>query len=277
MSTVGKSTNSTRVVGNIVATPIPATEYKFFLQGAQPVGSGNVIDISGKGNVGVIDSGTTDAAVWATAGSITSTSAAAGAGKGVSVKAVNLLSPMGFDLSTGKSLLWAFQVKIPVNPTGSALRAVAGSLTGTSGGIVAYVGEASAAYAGRFSVRIRNAAGTNNTYQTPTTAPLINDGALHSIVVFVDGSNKQLTVYVDGAVSAYQNLQDISSIASTVYVPNSDYGIGHYGDPATTGTLGIQTRNHHCIIFDQLPSNATDVVQHLVRNPARVIEDWMIK
>lgn len=277
MPTVGKNTNSTRIAGVLDATPTPAANYRFFLPGAQPVGSGAVLDKSGNGNNGLIEAGTSDAAVWANVGSITTTSAATGTGAGVSVPAVNSLSPMGFDLANGKSLLWALQVKIPTNPTGSALRVIAGSLTGASGGIVLYMGEASAAFAGRVTVRIRNAGGTNNTYNTPTTAPLINDGNIHSVVVFVNGTNKTLTVYVDGTASAYQNAQDISAIAATVQVPNSGYGLGHYGDPSATGTLGTQTRNHHCLIFDTLPSNINSIVQHVVKNPTKVVENWMIK
>lgn len=276
MSTVGKNTNYTKVAGILNNNIIPAQQYRFFLPCAQPAGSGNVTDLSGKLNIGVIDAATTDGAVWANSGSITTTSAAAGVGAGVTIPAQNSLSPMGFDLANGKSMLWVFQVKIPVNPSGAALRTLAGSLTAASGGIVAYVGEASAAFAGRVSIRIRNAGGTNNTYNSPTTAPLINDGNLHTIAVFVNGVAKTLSVYVDGVASAYQTNQDISAIASTVQIPNIGYGVGHYGDPATTGTLGTQTRNHQCLVFDTLPSNINRIVQHIIKNPTKMIESWMV-
>lgn len=275
MSSIGKSTNTSKVVG-VLGKSTPSRFYKFFLPCAQDVGSGSVLDLSGKSNNAIIESATSDAAVWAVAGAVTTTGAATGSGAGVNVPTSQSLSPMGFDLASGKSMLWSFQIKLPTNPTGSALRALCGSLSGASGGIVFYVGEASAAYAGRCSVRIRNAGGSNNTYNNPTNAPLVNDGNFHNIVVWVNGSTKTLSLYVDGILSSYQSNQDISAVSSTVNVPNIPYGIGHYGDPSTTGTTGTQSKNHHCMIFNSVPTNINDLIQQVTINPSKLVEDWMV-
>ena len=275
MSTVGKNTQGSKVQGVIKPTPILTNEYKLYIPAAQPVSSGNAIDLSGNNNIAVIDSGTTDAAVWANAGFITTTLAAPGAGKGLTIQKVSNNSPLQWNMQNGQSLLLAFKLNIPTLPTGSASRQIIGDLS-TVGGLSIVVGEASlAGGAGRLSVRVRDAS-VNNTYAPTSSAPQLVANTTHSVLVWINGVSKQLTVYVDGVVSGMQNSQSLSSITGST-VSNAGFNFGYYGDlAAISGTTGIKVSNVHALVFNTVPNNISSLLSHLILNGSRPIEYGMI-
>lgn len=275
MSTIGKNTQGNKIQGVIKPTPILTNEYKFYIPAAQPVSSGSAIDLSANNNIATIDAGTTDSAVWATPGFMTTTGAAPGVGKGLTVQKVLNNSPLQWNMQNGQSLLLAFKLNIPTLPTGSATRQIIGDLS-LVGGLSIVVGEASlAGGAGRLSVRVRDTS-TNNTYTPNSSAPQLVANTTHSVVVWVNGTSKQLTVYVDGVVSGMQNSQSLSSITGST-VSNAGFNFGYYGDlAATSGTTGVKVSNIHALVFNTVPNNISSLLSHLILNVSRPIEYGMI-
>lgn len=277
MPSVGKTTAGVRAASGVFGSVTPADQYRFFIKAAQPVGSGNAADLSGKGANATIDAGTTDAAVWANAGFMTSTGAVPGAGKGLTVAAVASKSPLNWDLSRGQSLLLAMQVNFPALPTGSASRQFSGDLT-SIGGVSVLVGEASlAGGAGRLAVRVRDSSGNNNTYMPTIAAPLLVAGQTHNVVVWIDGTAKTMTVYVDGVASGFQSAQSLASLVGAT-VANAGFNFGYYGDgAAASGTTNAKFANVHALVFDTVPLNIDQLITLLNRQIVRVVEKRAIK
>ncbi len=278
MPTVGRTTSGVRAASGVSGAVTPAEQYRFFICAAQPAGSGNALDISGKSANAVIDAGTSDAAVWANAGYMTTTGAVPGVGKGLTIPpAAALKSPLDWDLSKGQSLLIAMQVNFPALPSGAASRQFCGDLT-SLGGISLLVGEASlAGGAGRLAARIRDAAGVNNTYVPTIAAPLLVAGQTHTVVIWIDGTAKTLTVYVDGVASGFQTAQSLSSLTGATQ-SNAGFNFGYYGDgAASSGTTGAKFANVHALKFDAVPTNIDQLIALLNRHTARIVEKRVIK
>lgn len=277
MSTVGKNTAGNTLKGVINTTPILPTEYKFFIPAAQPLGSGIALDLSGKNNNALIDAGTSDAAVWANSGFMTTTAAVPGTGKGLTIQKVSGNSPLGWSLSAGQSLILSMQINFPTLPTGSLSRQFVGDVS-SLGGVALVVGETSlAGGAGRLAVRVRDSAGVNNTYVPTSAAPLLIAGQTHTVVVYIDGVNKTTTLWLDGVASSFQNNQSLSSLSGNT-LSNTAFNFGYYGDlSGTSGTTNVKFASVQALVFNKVPTNIQKIVQHLVINPKNPIEKWMLQ
>lgn len=273
MPSAGKTTSGVRAASGVYGSVTPSERYRFFIKAAQPVGSGNALDISGNGANAAIDAGTTDAAVWASAGFMTATGAAPGVGKGLTIPAAASKSPLNWDFSKGQSLLLAMQVNFPALPAGSAWRQFSGDLTSVGGGISVLVGEASlAGGAGRLAVRVRDAAGNNNVYTPTAAAPLLVAGQTHTVVAWIDGKSRSLSVYVDGTVSGFQSAQSLSAIVGST-VSNAGFNFGYYGDgAASSGTTGAKFANVHALVFDSVPANVDQLILLISKHIAKAVE-----
>lgn len=179
-----------------------ASRYKFFIPGSQFAGSGNAKDLSGNNADAVIDSGTSDAAVWANKGYMTS---AAGANGGLYVAAAK----SSFDLST-HSLIIAGVVNIA---SGASSVFFAGNGDGSNQGIY---------LAGDVNGKLVAFVSTSDAMATSLGAStaVIRDGTDHAVVVALDSVTKSAYYYVDGTLSdqAANAFTGSTTIATNFYV-----------------------------------------------------------
>lgn len=170
------------VISGVTVKQAIASAYKFFLPGSQFVGSGNAKDLSGNNADATIDSGTTDAAVWANKGYITTAAATNG---GLYVPAAKAT----YNLAT-QSLILAFVMN---DASAAPTNYLFGNGNGGSDGI--FINADSA----KLNLQICTNGGSITT--SGPTAATVRDGTDHAVLVALNAVTKSASVYVDGILS----------------------------------------------------------------------------
>ncbi len=224
----------------------------FYIPGRQFVGSQSAKDYSGNSADAVIQSGTTDAEVWANNGYITTKAATAG-------KLDIPLAKSAFNLG-GESVIFSAVIK-KAAPTVS--EAIMGHGSAGAGAYGFYL--SARATTGKIRV-IPNTTGGAVTGLTDSTA-VFCDGTDHHILVAFDFVTGEIKIFRDGALSdAYPANSYVRGGASN---PVVDFAIGGASGAGSTGYAGqfygIQLYKKAGV---GLPSNLALIAQRLASAPA---------
>lgn len=260
---------------------------RFLIHGVQPTGALVATDLSGNGNHGAIYPGTAgatsgfasaaaaDAAMFANAGWITSTANSLTDG-GATVGGSGASAVGGFNLYAGESFILLATVNMAYPGYGTS---VVGNNTNTSGVTLG----ASSTNSGGFGVAIRDNSG--NVYDAGLKPTLkLADGNTHKVVCYVNGNSSaigdtggwRMRVGFDGVeqtladvgygVGVYRNT-GAGVTGSTL--PSYGFGIGHCGNPGTSGTAPARIRDVHLYVLPAGvgPAKFADVIRWYQVNP----------
>jgi len=241
-----------------------SSKYLFWLRGVQGVGSGAVVDESGNGANGVLNS-LTDAACWANAGDFTTGTLA---GHVVSIPA-NKFPWNG----ASQSLILKFNINL-VNPA-------------AFGAVISC--ESAAADIG-LSIRTDNLGNIYPKLRYLTVANAYNaekilamDGTPHQCVFAFDATSKMLYSYLDTVPAGpgidisghYDAVDALTGIPDSPTVVNQDLVFG--AQNKTTAPWAAKFNGVEALVFDGgLPSNLQSIVDQLFSQPRFPITDKVL-
>jgi hypothetical protein len=225
-----------------------APTYKFFLPGRQFAGSGNIKDLSGNGADGVIQSGITDAQLWAARGYYSGVAANGG-------KCIVAADKSGFDLSR-QSVIFSTVMNM-ANP--AAGQAIFGN------GAVGFFGfYLSLRPGGTMRPVIITADGNYNGLADSTA--VFGDGTDHVVGLALDSETGEVKLYCDGALS---NAYPANSFGrSQASQSTAAFGLLGQAGGGTTGYVGKAYGTHLLVKDGGLPTNLSLAMAQLAGAPA---------
>lgn len=223
-----------------------SANYKFWLRGAQAAGTGAVVDESGNGAHGALNS-LVDAACWANAGAFTTGTVA---GHVVSVA----IDKIAWDLAQDQSLILPFWIN-RANPASGGIAVLGCESTIPDVGF-----SIRSDVSGNLYLKLRNDT-TTAAYATNPMAAL--DGTWHHCVVAIDGVSKTLYYYLDSVVTGAGI--DISGFTAST-LPNKILTIG--AQSILTTPYAYQFRDVQMLVINGgLPSNLQTIINKLYSQP----------
>ncbi len=270
-------------------TSSPSKGVRFHIGGIQAAASGGPRDISLAGNHPTINGGTTDAAICANAGWITTAAidnqGANANGGGLTVGGSGANAVGGFNLYDEASFI--FVATVVANSANYNMGFIGNSSGGTPGLSIGQAGN-SGGNQGGMSIALRDNSG--NVYNPSVEAQFqLASGGLKKIVVLANG-NKTAIEAVDTAVRTMRifgesanggmselTLANAGSLAAVINstLPSYGFGFGHTGQPAASGTFGSRQRHMGLYVLPKgfFPKSAKAVAAWYSVHPDVVIPE----
>lgn len=230
-----------------------------WVPGVQPVGSGAAIDKSSNGRNLAVDVGTTDGAVWANPGWITTTDGSGGSAKGVSTAAI--MPPVDFRSDT---VLLCMQVKGAATAAADVASKRWGGTFPAGGGGVQF----------RLSGTVGNGKMRLALFHSgsPTisadSALTVFDGNPHSLQILVRGGELVAEMYVDGVKDTGVGSMSLSGMGLTAGA-HGPFCLGHDVDAAGQGNRAVQFANIQWLQWNGQapPANIATLLAMYVQRP----------
>jgi len=239
-------------------------KYKFWLRGVQGIGSGAVVDESGNGAHGVLNS-LTDAACWANAGAFTIGTLA---GHVVSIPA----NKFTWD-GTSQSLVLKFDIKL-ANP------AAFGAVISCESAIADIGLSIRTDNLGNIYPKLRYLS-VANAYNAEKI--LAMDGGKHQCVFAFDALSRMLYTYLDTAPAGpgidisghYDAVDALTETPNTPTLVNQDLVFG--AQNKSTAPWAAQFNDVEALVFDGgLPSNLQSIIDQSFSQPRFPITDKVL-
>lgn len=236
----------------------PSTGYKLFVPGAQDAGSGAAVDRSPNGNDLLIDADTTDGAVWANAGYVTSAGTFGGSGN----KGVTSETAIPLDFSS-QTILMALTVNGAASDGAFDFdgKNWIGNYNDETG-----LGLKVTDSAGKFGWHFKQGASTNydsGGFGPKSSTITVFNGADHNIVFYWNGATAVLNAYVDGVLDTNFSNLNLGAIPALNGITSS-FSIGSSPSYSVNGNRTVKVKNLHLLTWDKSSAPSEAQVQNAI-------------